>query len=247
MLEELRETMTELLDAMLGIPDELRERIAKLEERRRAIDKECGAESDQLDFLKGQLAGLQSSREQPQKPFYTEEEAGAILEKTPQDLMQFVKDGKLRQFRDGGVVYYKADEIERLRPKEPHVQEQIDALTRQIAAAEEEAKGVRTIKQEQRRAERAQIDQEIAATMEEVGQIREKKLTDELIKAARKMLKVKTAVIEGTGPDREAHDLARGKQLHARMKEFIAAGFTRDEAFELVIATVAHEPDPTKP
>lgn len=48
------------------------------------------------------------------KSFYTAEEAAEKLGKTPEDLKNLVKDGTLREFRDGGAIQYKAEEIDAL-------------------------------------------------------------------------------------------------------------------------------------
>jgi len=46
--------------------------------------------------------------------FYTVEETMAILRKTGSQIRNLVGKGRLREFRDGGVCYYKKDEVNEL-------------------------------------------------------------------------------------------------------------------------------------
>jgi len=66
-----------------------------------------------------------SGRRQPRKQtgqtgeimagmFYSLQEVVAKLKKTEADVKQMVKDGKLREFRDGAKVLFKADEVDKL-------------------------------------------------------------------------------------------------------------------------------------
>jgi hypothetical protein len=50
------------------------------------------------------------------KSFYNAEEAASKLDKTVADLTELVRAGKLREFRDGDEVRYKAEDIEALAP-----------------------------------------------------------------------------------------------------------------------------------
>ncbi|MFH1573425.1 MAG: helix-turn-helix domain-containing protein [Acidobacteriota bacterium] len=48
------------------------------------------------------------------KSFYTAEEAAKKLGKQPESLTDLVKQGKLREFRDGGEIRYKAEDVDAL-------------------------------------------------------------------------------------------------------------------------------------
>jgi hypothetical protein len=48
------------------------------------------------------------------KRYYTQEEACAKLEMTPEQLKEAVRSGELREFRDAGKINYKADEVDKL-------------------------------------------------------------------------------------------------------------------------------------
>ena len=50
----------------------------------------------------------------PTKPFYSMEEVCARLGKTQDQVKGLVRDGTLREFRDAGKVFFKAEDIERL-------------------------------------------------------------------------------------------------------------------------------------
>lgn len=50
----------------------------------------------------------------PSKPFYSLEEVCARLGKSEDQIKQLVRDGSLREFRDAGKVFFKAEDIERL-------------------------------------------------------------------------------------------------------------------------------------
>jgi len=49
--------------------------------------------------------------------FYSLQEAAERLNKTEEELQQIVKDGKLREFRDGPNLLFKIDEVEALMPE----------------------------------------------------------------------------------------------------------------------------------
>lgn len=51
------------------------------------------------------------------KPFYSIEEVSALLKKTPDEIKGLVRDGKLREFRDAGKVFFKADDVDKLAGK----------------------------------------------------------------------------------------------------------------------------------
>lgn len=61
------------------------------------------------------------------KSFYTQDEATKKLGMSADELKRAVRDGKLREFRDGGKVTYKVDEVDRLAAAEQAVAG--DALT----------------------------------------------------------------------------------------------------------------------
>src|SRR4030042_5389964 len=48
------------------------------------------------------------------KPFYSMEEVCAQLGKTEDDIKSLVRAGELREFRDAGKVFFKAEDIEKL-------------------------------------------------------------------------------------------------------------------------------------
>lgn len=48
------------------------------------------------------------------KPFYSLEEVSNLLKKTPDEIKGLVRDGKLREFRDAGRVFFKAEDVDRL-------------------------------------------------------------------------------------------------------------------------------------
>ena len=48
------------------------------------------------------------------KRYYTQEEACAKLDMTPDQLKEAVRSGELREFRDAGKINYKADEVDKL-------------------------------------------------------------------------------------------------------------------------------------
>jgi hypothetical protein len=50
----------------------------------------------------------------PGKPFYSLEEAAAKLKKTPEQVKGLVREGTVREFRDAGKVFFKAEDIDRL-------------------------------------------------------------------------------------------------------------------------------------
>src|SRR3954463_4375905 len=49
------------------------------------------------------------------KMFYTMEEAKAALAKSEEDIKQYAREGRLREFRDGPRLMFKADQVEQLR------------------------------------------------------------------------------------------------------------------------------------
>jgi len=73
------------------------------------------------------------------KPFYSMEEVCEKLGKTPDDVKGLVRDGTLREFRDAGKVFFKADEIEKLAgPVEPPAAEDTGDILLEPAAEEPE-------------------------------------------------------------------------------------------------------------
>ena len=49
------------------------------------------------------------------KMFYTLEETKGALEKSEEEIKQFSREGRLREFRDGPRLMFKADQVEQLR------------------------------------------------------------------------------------------------------------------------------------
>src|SRR5215212_3279886 len=49
------------------------------------------------------------------KMFYTMEEAKATLGKSEDEIRQFAREGRLREFRDGQRLMFKADQVEQLK------------------------------------------------------------------------------------------------------------------------------------
>ncbi|QOJ13487.1 MAG: helix-turn-helix domain-containing protein [Planctomycetia bacterium] len=48
------------------------------------------------------------------KPFYTMDEVAALLKKSPDEIKALVRDGKLREFRDAGKLFFKAEDVTKL-------------------------------------------------------------------------------------------------------------------------------------
>ena len=49
------------------------------------------------------------------KMFYTMDEAKAALGKSDEEVKQLARDGRLREFRDGARLMFKADQVEQLK------------------------------------------------------------------------------------------------------------------------------------
>ena len=49
------------------------------------------------------------------KMFYTMDEARAALSKTEEEIKQYAREGRLREFRDGARLMFKADQVEQLK------------------------------------------------------------------------------------------------------------------------------------
>ena len=49
------------------------------------------------------------------KMFYTLDETRAALGKTEEDIKQLTREGRLREFRDGPRLMFKADQVEQLK------------------------------------------------------------------------------------------------------------------------------------
>src|SRR5437763_4980993 len=49
------------------------------------------------------------------KMFYTLEEAKAALGKSEEEIKQFAREGRLREFRDGPRLMFKADQVDQLK------------------------------------------------------------------------------------------------------------------------------------
>jgi hypothetical protein len=81
------------------------------------------------------------------KMFYTLPEAQAKLKRSPEEIKQYAREGRLREFRDGPRVMFKADQVDSLSaeinlgasppPTDPYAGPDLRALA--ICAAEEDA------------------------------------------------------------------------------------------------------------
>ncbi len=69
------------------------------------------------------------------KPFYSSDEVRSRLNVDENGLKQLVRDGKLREFRDGGKVFYKSDDVEKLAGPAPSTG---DSGEIQLEAADDE-------------------------------------------------------------------------------------------------------------
>lgn len=49
------------------------------------------------------------------KPFYSLDEVSSMLGKSPEQITSMVRAGTLREFRDSGKIFFKAEDVERLR------------------------------------------------------------------------------------------------------------------------------------
>jgi len=83
--------------------------------------------------------------------FYSLEEVVAKLKKTEADVKEMVKEGKLREFRDGSKVLYKVEEVDKLAEEHAPLD---------LSAADEIAK-----------ADAASAESEIELTLDESGEI----------------------------------------------------------------------------
>jgi hypothetical protein len=69
--------------------------------------------------------------------FYSLQEAAEKLNKTEEEIKQFVQEGKLREFRDGPNLLFKVEEVEALMS--PATEEALEAVELEPAALEPEA------------------------------------------------------------------------------------------------------------
>jgi len=60
------------------------------------------------------------------KMFYTLEEAKTVLGRSEEDIKQFAREGRLRDFRDGPRLMFKADQVEQLRAEVAAGGDQVD-------------------------------------------------------------------------------------------------------------------------
>jgi len=60
------------------------------------------------------------------KMFYTLEEAKTVLGRSEDDIKQFAREGRLREFRDGPRLMFKADQVEQLRSEISAGGDQVD-------------------------------------------------------------------------------------------------------------------------
>ena len=60
------------------------------------------------------------------KMFYTMEEARATLGRTEEEIKQFAREGRLREFRDGPRLMFKADQVEQLKTELGAGTDQVD-------------------------------------------------------------------------------------------------------------------------
>jgi len=80
------------------------------------------------------------------KPFYSMEEVCQMLGKTPAQIRALVADGTLREFRDAGKVFFKAEDVEKLSPRAPASLSDTSDIV--LEAAEEPAESARPPKKE---------------------------------------------------------------------------------------------------
>ena len=80
----------------------------------------------------------------PSKPFYSMEEVCAKLGKNADQVKGLVRNGALREFRDAGKVFFKAEDIEKLAGKDaaPSSEESGEILLEPVADKGGEASGV---------------------------------------------------------------------------------------------------------
>lgn len=60
------------------------------------------------------------------KMFYTLEEAKNVLGRSEEDIKQYAREGRLREFRDGPRLMFKADQVEQLRSELSSSPDQVD-------------------------------------------------------------------------------------------------------------------------
>jgi len=60
------------------------------------------------------------------KMFYTLDEAKTVLGRSEEDIKQFAREGRLREFRDGPRLMFKADQVEQLRSEIAAGGDQVD-------------------------------------------------------------------------------------------------------------------------
>ena len=60
------------------------------------------------------------------KMFYTLEEAKNVLGRNEEDIKQYAREGRLREFRDGPRLMFKADQVEQLRSELSSSPDQVD-------------------------------------------------------------------------------------------------------------------------
>jgi hypothetical protein len=60
------------------------------------------------------------------KMFYTMEEARATLGRTEEEIKQYAREGRLREFRDGPRLMFKADQVEQLKTELGAGTDQVD-------------------------------------------------------------------------------------------------------------------------
>ena len=60
------------------------------------------------------------------KMFYTLDEAKTVLGRSEEDIKQFAREGRLREFRDGPRLMFKADQVEQLRSEVAAGGDQVD-------------------------------------------------------------------------------------------------------------------------
>ncbi len=72
------------------------------------------------------------------KAFYSMEEVAELLGKSPDEIKELVRDGSLREFRDAGKIFFKAEDVNKLTGGDEAASEDSGEIALEPAAAEPE-------------------------------------------------------------------------------------------------------------